>query len=1068
MLNCKNCMLHKVAGTTKEYDDGDDTENAIMTDNSAGVLVDVENPDDGAIIVPNKQGGLNENDTELSDFTTDSEKGYIKINENLENHRKHPNEANESNNTSCDEMKWSDSDTDGNYSNDNIDVDSNNDPDDSPDAERIKINDSHSNIKCPDFNYLRCMYTNAESILGKLDEFKVQVLEERPDIISVAETWIQSDPSSDMYCPDEALEIEGYSIIRKDNTHEVRGGLLLYVSDNITTSKDKAIDNSSANFKESQWIVLHIDDVQVLYGVIYRKGASNAENNSILRDVLTKASRKYNKIIINGDLNYPEIDWVNNTVKGSDYSPQMRFYDCLMDNYLQQHVKQFTRARGSDKPSLLDLVITENSQTQVGPSLKVMAPLRKSDHAVIIFDYLVSTVRSKEPEDEIEIKSNYNKGDYKKLNDYLNNIDWKELFIDKDLDECVAILYDQVNAASKESIPTKQCHKRNSQPPWMNKRARKAIRKKYCAWSRYQQSKTYNQYLNYTKERNRTSKILRTTKKNFEKRLAEDCKRNPKALFKYANFKNKTKKNVIRLKDSNGNILTKDSENAGLLNDFFKSVHTEELDSPELTLGQAANILWNEEPTTNIFSDNDNLSRKEPSFQLTDIEITKEIIEEELKKINPIKSNTPDCIHPRIIKECTTALVDPLYHIFTMSMKEGKVPTSWKDGTITALFKDDDRHSPSNYRPVTLTSVLCRTLERVIKKSLMDYVEINNILSNHQHGFVNKRSCLSNLLSSLEEITKLYEEGFPIDEIFLDLSKAFDKVPHQRLLYKLRCLGINGNLLNWIESFLTNRRQRVKINRSYSHWSKVKSGVPQGSVLGPILFILYINDLPNTIKASCRIFADDTKLIQAIKTKEDSERLQKDLNSLAEWSDTWKLQFNPAKCHVLHIGKKNIDSTYTMNGEELVTVTEEKDLGCIISNDLKQSANIKHHISKANKLLGMIRRTFSFLDKEVFLLLYKTYIRPRLEYCQQACYPYLAKDQDALEKVQRRATKLVRTIADLPYEERIKQLGLFTLKYRRDRADLITLYKLINGHIDIDTSQFFSYVRSGILNVDIQ
>ena len=190
------------------------------------------------------------------------------------------------------------------------------------------------------------------------------------------------------------------------------------------------------------------------------------------------------------------------------------------------------------------------------------------------------------------------------------------------------------------------------------------------------------------------------------------------------------------------------------------------------------------------------------------------------------------------------------------------------------------------------------------------------------------------------------------------------------------------------------------------------------------------------------------------------QELQGDLDALQKWSNVWKLEFNASKCKVIHIGKKNPIASYNINDEELSSVKEEKDLGCIMRADLKQSSNIKHHISKANKLLGMIRRTFTYLPKESFLLLYKTYVRPRLEYCQQAFYPYLKKDYNEIEKVQRRATKLVRDIADLPYEERLNKLGLYTLKYRRDRADMITTFKLINGYIDINTDKLFQFAPS--------
>ena len=229
----------------------------------------------------------------------------------------------------------------------------------------------------------------------------------------------------------------------------------------------------------------------------------------------------------------------------------------------------------------------------------------------------------------------------------------------------------------------------------------------------------------------------------------------------------------------------------------------------------------------------------------------------------------------------------------------------------------------------------------------------------------------------------------------------------------------------------------------------VRSGVPQGSVLGPILFIMYINDLPEGIKSYCSIFADDTKVLSRIRTLEDADALQQDLIAMEEWAGIWKLKFNPMKCHVLHIGKKNPRYLYHLNGHLLPEVTSEKDLGIMINHDLKCEINTLYQAQKANKMLGIIRRTFSYLNKDSFLMLYKTYVRPHLEYGQQALHPYLAKDTECLEKVQRRATKLVQCLEHLPYEQRLKELGLYSLYDRRVRADMLTVYKIIHGDIDI-------------------
>ena len=315
-------------------------------------------------------------------------------------------------------------------------------------------------------------------------------------------------------------------------------------------------------------------------------------------------------------------------------------------------------------------------------------------------------------------------------------------------------------------------------------------------------------------------------------------------------------------------------------------------------------------------------------------------------------------------------------------------------------------------------------------------------------------------MTNLEEITDLIANGNMVDQIYLDLSKAFDKVPHQRLLIKLRKAGISGRLLSWMESFLLHRLQHVKVNGTFSKMKNVTSGVPQGSVLGPILFLIFINDLPNILSTcSSTIFADDTKLSMKVNTDHDVATFQNDLDMLAEWCKTWRLQFNADKCHILHLGKKNFRNYYHLNGRLLTSVNEEKDLGVIISEDLAAEKNVGHCVKKANKVLGMIRRTFSYLNQSMVSQLYKVFVRPHLEYCQQACSPYLKKDQDKLEKVQRSATKLMQHMKDLPYEERLKELNLYSLEERRMRGDMILMYRLLSGDLDIDYRRFFTYVQ---------
>jgi hypothetical protein len=300
------------------------------------------------------------------------------------------------------------------------------------------------------------------------------------------------------------------------------------------------------------------------------------------------------------------------------------------------------------------------------------------------------------------------------------------------------------------------------------------------------------------------------------------------------------------------------------------------------------------------------------------------------------------------------------------------------------------------------------------------------------------------------------DEGLPVDVAYLDLAKAFDKVSHPKLLVKLKAYGISGKLLDWIKSFLTGRKQRVLINGAASSWIEVTSGVPQGSVLGPVLFIIFVNDLPEVTHAVAQMFADDTKLFQLVSDDESRRLLQEDLNKLTQWAAEWQLQFNSSKCKILHIGRNNIREKYTMdeNGEPRVLETTEleKDLGVQIDPELKFSRHTEIQVNKANRILGMIRRTFEFINAETMKKLYTALVRPHLELCNSVCNPMLQKDINLLEGVQRRATRMVPELKGLDYEDRLRRLKLPSLQYRRARGDMIEAYKHLQGHYTTNQS----------------
>ena len=295
----------------------------------------------------------------------------------------------------------------------------------------------------------------------------------------------------------------------------------------------------------------------------------------------------------------------------------------------------------------------------------------------------------------------------------------------------------------------------------------------------------------------------------------------------------------------------------------------------------------------------------------------------------------------------------------------------------------------------------------------------------------------------------------------MDFRKAFDSVPHERLLIKLAEYGVKGKVHDWIRNFLSNRQQRVRVGREYSDWESVLSGIPQGSILGPILFTVFINDLPDGLLSICKIFADDTKLYN---NAENHVALQHDLDYLSDWSEKWKLFFNIQKCKVLHMGKENSNHEYRMvNGDVqkvLANCDQEKDLGVTFDNNLLFDTHIQKAVNKANQMLGLIKRAFDFINKDVFIKLYKAFVRPHLEYGNIIWHPFLKRQSVAIEKVQRRATKLLYECKDMPYPDRLKYLNIYSLKGRRLRGDLIETYKIANKLTDIEFKELFTLTHT--------
>ena len=448
---------------------------------------------------------------------------------------------------------------------------------------------------------------------------------------------------------------------------------------------------------------------------------------------------------------------------------------------------------------------------------------------------------------------------------------------------------------------------------------------------------------------------------------------------------------------------------------------------------------------------------------MPDITVYNEGVVKLLQQLSPFKAAGPDGITPYVLKTAAEELAPALTIIFQKPLDTGIVPLDWLCANITPIFKKGDRTSPANYRSVNLTSVCSKILEHILHTNIMRHLDSHKILCQQQHGFRKNHSCETQLISTVQDIAQNLDNKYQTDVIIMDFTKAFDKVPHQRLLLKLWRYGIRNKTHAWIKSFLTNRKQRVIVDGENSPWVDVESSVPQGTVTGPLDFLLFINDLPESLSCNVRLFADDCILYTNISSDEDAARLQEDLDRLTQWQNTWQMMFNPDKCYVLRVTHSRSPQVfaYKLNNTVLKEADSHTYLGVDISSDLTWNSHINRITSKANKSLGFLRWNLYSCSKQIKEMAYKSLVRPILEYSSPVWDPHMKTLAKQLEAVQNRAARFVSGVYSRKSSiTSIKQELKWTdLETRRKVARLIIFHQSLAGQLAIPVRNFLRPVQ---------
>ena len=821
---------------------------------------------------------------------------------------------------------------------------------------------------------------NARSLRNKIEETWKFLSENTIHLLAVSESWFGKS------VPDSSVTIPGFQAPFRKDRNERGGGVCLYVSNNIPCRRRTDLERPDL---ELVWIEIFYEKTSFLAGCCYRPPASTSAFYNLLESSLESASPS--KIVLLGDFNAKHSDWFDGDLTNRHGTTLKDLMDSLD---LQQLCSSATHMdKTGTAVSLIDLVFT-NTPSDVC-QISVASPIGSSDHLPVIVKMSLGLAINNSSQGCKATKYwLFNAKDHVEMAKSFHPKDWQFVLSEDvtDINQLWSKWRKQFFHEVEKFVPTSPRRPSSKRfPPWFTTHVRRLITTKNRLYRRAVRSRLPEHWEVYCSVRNKCNKSVRLAKSAHLKAQGEilaDANCPPSKWWQVARnlcgFSRATNDSQIPpLRSSNGNFAAVDLEKAELLNEVYVNQNTS-LSTDSFPLG----------PT-----------RVESKFNLT---IVSSLDVGKVVHSLPAKTSSgKDNISYRLLKEAGNGVIAPLTALFNHSFRLAQVPNEWKMAIVTPVFKggQKDRTQPSNYRPIALTSCVARVMEKLVNAQLLKYLLTNNLIYTHQSGFLPRHSTVTQLAFLVNKWQLALDKGLCIESAFLDLSKAYDRVSIAGLMFKLSNCGVSSHALRWFDSFLLNRTQCVRLNGICSSWRCLKSGIPQGTVLGPSLFLVFINDLPEKLSNDCSIFADDTT-VYAIgeNPRSTCETLSSDLALASEWAEEWGMSFSAEKSEHLRVLNRTdrleeTEPRVEMKDTPVPITKSHRHLGLVINRQLSWKDHINTIYTSCAPKVGMLNRLGHYLKRDTLSLIYRGYIRPRLEY---ACAIWSGDNTVKLQKLQER------------------------------------------------------------------